>query len=81
MHLVCIGVVKKVIGVWLKGPLDVRLSSRKVDVISKNMLALKPFICKDFARKPQELSNYSNWKATELRQFIMSCCIVWSFAT
>lgn len=71
MHLVCIGVVKKIISLWIKGPLQVRLSATKVSIISKNLIQMKPFIVQEFARKPQELQCYSNWKATELRQFLL----------
>ncbi|CAG9771293.1 unnamed protein product [Ceutorhynchus assimilis] len=71
MHLVCIGVVKKIISFWIKGPLQVRLSAAKVNIISKSLIQMKPFIVREFARKPQELQCYSNWKATELRQFLL----------
>lgn len=60
IHLVCIGVVKKIISLWIKGPLKVRLSASKVNLLSKNLLKLKSFISKEFARKPQEISNYSS---------------------
>lgn len=39
MHLVCLGVVKKLILLWVKGPLSIRLSRRLINRIS-NLLIL-----------------------------------------
>ncbi|CAI6373797.1 unnamed protein product [Macrosiphum euphorbiae] len=75
MHLVCLGVVKKLILLWLGNlkcaPLSVRLQSRSVHVISSNHLSLRPFITNDFSRYPRSLSDVSRWKATEFRLFLL----------
>ncbi|VEN37174.1 unnamed protein product [Callosobruchus maculatus] len=72
MHLICIGVVKKIINLWLSGPnLKVRLQHRKVSLISERLLSLRSYIPSKFARRPQEIENISKWKATELRQFLL----------
>jgi len=75
MHLVCLGVVKKLILLWLgnlkNAPLSVRLQSRSVHVISSNHLSLRPFITNDFSRYPRSLSDVSRWKATEFRLFLL----------
>jgi len=53
MHLVCIGVMKKAMGLWLSGkPASniVRLSSNKITLLTKNLLGIKSFITKDLDR-------------------------------
>jgi len=74
MHLVCIGVMKKVMGLWLSGKLAsnvVHLSSNKITMLTKNLLGIKSFITKDFARRPQGVEFLKRWKATELRQLLL----------
>lgn len=71
MHLVCIGVVKKILNFWLSGPLNVRLPTRTVSSISKLLIEIRTSIPIEFVRKPRELHFLSLWKATELRQFLL----------
>lgn len=56
MHLVCLGVVKKLILLWLsKGPLHVRLPSWKIKQITHLLLKIKSSITNDFSRKPRAI--------------------------
>ncbi|XP_076876019.1 uncharacterized protein LOC143525682 isoform X1 [Brachyhypopomus gauderio] len=71
MHLVCLGVVRRLINLWLKGPLCVRLPSRLVDRISDSLLSFRAHIPDEFARKPRSLKEVDRWKATEFRQFLL----------
>lgn len=71
MHLVCLGVVRRLICLWMKGPLTVRLPARDVDRISRNLLTLRPHIPSEFARRPRALKEVDRWKATEFRQFLL----------
>jgi len=75
MHLVCLGVMKKLILLWLgsikKAHLSVRLETIKVLTISNNLLLLKPFITSDFSRLPRGLNEVPRWKATEYRLFLL----------
>ena len=72
MHMICIGVVKKLIKLWISGPLKTRcLSSHKINNVSKSLLNLRQFIPKEFARRPREIQEFSQWKATEMRQFLL----------
>jgi len=75
MHLVCLGVVKKNILLWLgsinNSPLSVRIPSRSVKLISSSLLHLKiDFTC-DFARIPRSLNEVLRRKATEFWSFIL----------
>lgn len=75
MHLVCLGVVKKLLLLWLgnlkKSPLYVRLQNKNVQAISSNLLSLRTFICSDFSRYPRGLNDLPRWKATEYRFFLL----------
>lgn len=72
MHMICIGVVKKLIKLWISGPFKTRcLSSNKIKSVSKSLLNIRHFIPKEFARRPREIQDFAQWKATELRQFLL----------
>jgi len=80
MHLVCLGVMRKLIHLWMgntKGPVNTRLPSWKVNQISSALHNIrKKNITKDFSRKPRALVEISRWKATELRQFLLYTGII-----
>lgn len=71
MHLVCLGTIKKLILLWIKGPLNTRLPSWKINQISKNAISLKSSFPCEFSRKPRKLDEIGRWKATELRSFLL----------
>ena len=71
MHLVCLGVVKRLLLLWMKGPLHCRLGARIIDQISVDLSALKNRIPSEFSRKPRSLREIERWKATEFRQFLL----------
>jgi len=72
MHLVCLGVTKKLMILWFsKGPLNVRVRSRKTHELSSNLLNLNSYITTDFARKSRSVFEMRRWKATEFRLFLL----------
>ena len=71
MHLICLGVMRRMIFLWLQGPLKHRLRSSVVNDISERMLLLRDSIPKEFARRPRSLLEIRHWKATEFRQFLL----------
>ncbi|XP_043476068.1 uncharacterized protein LOC122507432 [Leptopilina heterotoma] len=70
MHLILLGVMKKLIKMWLLGPLKIRLHIKKVNTLSKKLLTLRHSIPKEFGRKPRSLLEFRYWKATEFRTFL-----------
>lgn len=71
MHLICLGIMKKLLNLWLSGPLNVRIPAHGANTISTGLLNLRKYIPNDFVRKPRGLNELKNWKATELRQFLL----------
>lgn len=75
MHLICLGVMKKLMLLWLgitkKAPVSIRLQSKKVQTISNFLLLFKPSITSDFTRSPRGLNEVLRWKATEYRLFLL----------
>ena len=71
MHLVCLGVMKKLLLMWVKGPLQVRIGPLSRQQISSSLVSMKRFIPREFARRPRSLKDIKFWKATEFRQFLL----------
>ena len=71
MHLVCLGIVRRLLHFWLRGALGVRLSARHVSLISQMRVSMRGNIPSEFARKPRALTELEYWKASELRQFLL----------
>jgi len=76
MHLVCLGVVKRLLQLWIKGNRNIRLFLENVNLVSRYLIASKFFIPIEFARKPRGLNDVDKWKATEFRQFLLYTGIV-----
>jgi hypothetical protein len=72
MHLVCLGVTRKLTLLWMRGPLINRLSAGIIQQISERLISLRDYMPSDFARKPRSLIEVDRWKATEFRQFLLN---------
>ena len=71
MHLVCLGVVKRMLRCLKSGPRICKLSTQQITEISNRLMALNGKLPSEFARQPRSLSELDRWKATELRQFLL----------
>lgn len=71
MHLVCLGVMKKLLSLWLNGKPGIKLSARQISQISDLIIGYTPNVPVEFNRKPRVLIEYKRWKATEFRQFLL----------
>lgn len=52
MHLVCLGVVRRLLLIWLRCPLNFRVPANIVDRMSAKLSDLRSYIPVEFARKP-----------------------------
>ncbi|KAL2096819.1 hypothetical protein ACEWY4_007310 [Coilia grayii] len=71
MHLVCLGVVRKLIWLWMKGPLTTRTGNQAIMDISATLIKLGKSLPKEFCRKGRSLREVDRWKATEFRTFLL----------
>ena len=73
MHLVCLGVMKRILLFMKEGPLQsaARLSQKQVKEISFKLENLTGTLPSEFARQPRSLEELKRWKATEFRQFLL----------
>lgn len=69
MHLVCLGVVKRLI--WMKGPLinSCTLASSTLKRMSDSLVSSKSYMPREFNRKCRPLSKVESWRATEYRHW------------
>lgn len=63
MHLVCLGVMKKMISLWVSGPLPIRMLARDIKIISDKLTDYQKTTPNDFSRKPRSLYDYKHFKA------------------
>lgn len=71
MHLICLGVVKKlIVNLWCFGKSFTKLSHQNIANISSNLINQANNIPIEFNRKPRSLLEAKRWKATEFRQFL-----------
>ena len=71
MHLVCLGVMRRLLLLWMRGPSRCRVGSAVTEKISIVLTSMRGFIAKEFVRKPRALREINRWKATEFRQFLL----------
>lgn len=73
MHLLYLGVVKKLIGQWMerKRGSPEKLSLQAIAQINEQMVEYAKFYPIEFQRKPRRIDHYKMWKATEFRDFLL----------
>ncbi|XP_063061794.1 uncharacterized protein si:dkey-242h9.3 isoform X6 [Engraulis encrasicolus] len=71
MHMVCLGVVRRMLVYLTRGPKICRLSARQKDAVSQKQIGLRGKMPSEFARQPRGLQEMDRWKATEFRQFLL----------
>lgn len=73
MHLVCLGVMKKlIVDFWTcSKPSKTKLHRTEKALISEKLVSYRRFVPAEFARKPRSMAECAMWKATEFRNFLM----------
>lgn len=71
MHLICLGVTKKMLHLWTKGYHISRLRAAHMQELSNDQIGLREYIPMEFARRPRGLNELDRWKATEYRMFLL----------
>jgi hypothetical protein len=71
MHLVCLGVMKRLLLCWSGGLKKVKLSVGQKLAVSTRLEFFRQVVTSDFSRKPRTLNDLTHWKATEFRTFLL----------
>lgn len=73
MHLVCLGVMKKLLlEYWFPAKLCItKISAHTKLAMSNHLISLRANIPVEFNRKPRSLADLKMWKATEFRQLLL----------
>lgn len=71
MHLVCLGVMKRLLIFWVKGNRLIRLSDESKKKINEEIKKFRACSLVEFARKPRALEEVDRWKASEFRLFLL----------
>jgi hypothetical protein len=70
MHMVCISCLPSLM-LWVRGPLPFRLPATVTGKLNNSLNALSSFTTSEFSRKPRNVSETDQWKATEFCQFLL----------
>lgn len=70
MHLVCLGVMRKLISLWLKNTFPKRIAKTFCRRVSRLLQSIRSTVPLEFNRRPRAL-DYKQWKATEFRTFLL----------
>ena len=78
MHLVFLGVVRKLLWLWVKSPvkLNCKIGQTSIQLMSDNLVQYSRYLPKEFNRKGRSLSEFDRWKASEFRTFLLYTGIV-----
>lgn len=71
MHVLCLGVMRRIVLLWSSGPTSCRMSHALLKAVSDRLITYRPFMPRQFARKPRALSEVKMWKATEFRTLLL----------
>ena len=71
MHLVCLGVVKRILKYFSKNKKPLSITAAILQQISQRLVLLRNKMPAEFARQPRGLDIWKRWKATECRQFLL----------
>lgn len=76
MHLICLGVTRRMLLFLMRGPRVCKLSQHQLSLVSAALKGMSNRLPSEFARQPRSLALIDRWKATEFRQFILYTSII-----
>lgn len=71
MHLLLLGVTKKLLTQWRSGSLSVRMSGTIQAEVSRRLLNVRTNQSRHFSRRSRALEDLANWRSTEFRTFLL----------
>lgn len=79
MHLICLGVVKKLLVFWTVCPTsnkNGKLSAFQISSINQELADMTRYFPSEFNRKHLDFTKVSSWKATQFRSFLLYVGVV-----
>lgn len=76
LHVLLLGVIKRIVFIWIDGPVPFKLSSSVINRINQRIYLLVKYVPSEFSRKPRKLNEYKRWKGTEFRFFVVYSSLV-----
>lgn len=71
MHLVCLGVMRKLLEYWLYGTLIMKINQNAKNQLSNLLIRLQSQISIEFQRTTRTLSEFDKFKAVELKFLLL----------
>lgn len=71
MHLILLGVVKKLLHLWMKGSTSYKLPTSTFNEMSCQIHVIAKHMPSTFARRPRGFKDLEYWKATEFRMLLL----------
>lgn len=69
--IVCKGVMKHLVGLWMNGKLDYRINKEVQNKISQDLMAMTVCCPIEFTRRPRRFEEYTQWDAAEWHHFLL----------
>ncbi|CAH0546890.1 unnamed protein product [Brassicogethes aeneus] len=73
MHLVLLGVMKKLFHAWIEGKFSgfQKLTAEQIEELDRRLKSLDEWCPSEFARRPDAVSSFAKYKATQFRHFLL----------
>ena len=76
MHLVYLGLMRRLLHLWINGPRNIKIGQLSINEISTLLVRIAPHMPIEINRKPRPLQDLERFKATEFRTFLLYTGIV-----
>ncbi|CAI6358154.1 unnamed protein product [Macrosiphum euphorbiae] len=71
MHVVCSGVMKRLLKFWVLGSQQVRMLKTNLELCNTELIKLREYFNSEFSRLPRSLNDILFYKATEFKMFLL----------
>ncbi|KAG5670735.1 hypothetical protein PVAND_000977 [Polypedilum vanderplanki] len=69
--IVCKGVMKHLMNLWMRGRLDYRLNKETQQKISRDLILMSSNVPREFLKKPRSLDEISQWDSSDWNEFLL----------
>lgn len=71
MHNICLGVMRKLMNIWLDGPPRVKISKKISEIVSESLISFRNCTPCEFNRKPRSLSEFQDGRPLNSVPFLI----------